>query len=460
MSNVNASADSVVITNHMQTTQRTHGKNMAYTGYVLFVLTLAYTFSFIDRQILSLLVEPMKLDLQISDTKMSLLQGLSFAIFYTVMGLPLGRMADKYSRRGVISGGIALWSIMTAICGTVSSYSHLFLARMGVGVGEAALSPAAYSLIADTVDKKHLAKAISVYSMGIYLGGGLALIVGGMVIKWADGIGNFVLPFVGEIYSWQLVFLCVGLPGLLLAPLMFSIKEPRTHNKASAQTSAPLHEVIQYFKNNRKTILFHNFGIACASLAGYGTLAWAPTFLIRNHGLSGPEAGLYFGIIVLVFGAGGVMSGGWIADKWYQSGCTDAKIRVGFLAALFGVIPAMLYPLLGDLTLVLIFMSMSTFFTNFMMGVGPAAIQEVVPNNMRGQFSAFYLFIVNLIGLGLGPTAVALSTDYIFGMSSAINYSLAFVPTGALMLCALSLWCGLSPYRKSLAELKNSDTLS
>ncbi len=439
-------------------------KKLLYTSYVIAVLMLAYTFSFIDRQILSLLVEPMKKDLQINDTQMSLLQGLSFAIFYTIMGLPLGRMADSHSRRGLIAWGVGLWSCMTAFCGMVSNYWHLFLARMGVGVGEAALSPAAYSLIADTVDKRHLGTAISIYSMGIYLGAGLALIVGGLVIQWANGVGNIVLPLIGEVFAWQLVFLCVGLPGLLLVPLMFTIKEPPRKRMASqlqlAQQpqQAPLSAVVQYFKNHRKTILCHNLGIAFASLAGYGTLAWAPTFLIRNHDLTGGQTGLYFGIIVLIFGGGGVISGGWMADRWGRKGCQDAKMRVACIGALCGAVPALLYPLMGSLSLVLVLLCMATFFNNFMLGVGPAAIQEVVPSNMRGQFSALYLFIVNLIGLGLGPTAVALCTDYLFADSSRINYSLALVPTTALLCSATLSYLCLRHFRDSVNALQASET--
>ncbi|MFL0797326.1 MAG: MFS transporter [Cellvibrionaceae bacterium] len=429
-------------------------KKLIYTCYVIFVLMIVYTFSFIDRQILSLLVEPMKSDLGISDTKMSLLQGLSFAIFYTAMGLPLGRIADSYSRRGLIAAGITVWSFMTAVCGAVSNYFYLFLARMGVGVGEAALSPAAYSLITDTVDKKHLAKAISVYSMGIYLGGGLALIVGGLVISWANSIDNITLPIVGEVFTWQVVFLAVGLPGLLLVPLIFTIREPRRKLKVSGSYDVvPFKNVIQYFKNNQKAVLLHNFGFALAALAGYGALAWVPTFLIRSHGLSGAETGLYYGLIVLIFGSGGVLSGGWLADRWYQYGCIDAKLRVGCIAAILGSIPTFVFPLVENLTHVLILLSLSTYLLNFMMGIGPAAIQELVPSNMRGQFSAFYLFIVNLVGLGIGPTAVALSTDYIFGNSDDINYSLSLVITLALLICSILLWLGLKPYRESVERL-------
>ncbi|GHE82466.1 spinster family MFS transporter [Thalassotalea profundi] len=427
-------------------------KKNLYAIYLITILLLAYTFSFIDRQIISLLVEPMKRDLDITDTEMSLLQGLSFALFYTIMGLPLGRLADSNSRRGLIAGSIFIWSFMTIACGLAKNYWHLFFARMGVGVGEAGLSPAAYSLIADSVEKKHLAKAIGVYTMGIYLGGGMALIVGGMVIEWAAEFSTINLPIVGEVYPWQAVFIAVGLPGILLVPLLFTLKEPK---RSVVQTKAvPVSEVVNYFKNNKKTIMFHNFGAALASVAGYGTLAWAPSYLIRVHEMTGGEVGLAFGLIVLFCGAGGVIVGGTFADRLFKKGQMDAKLRVAMWSLIIGIIPTLIYPILSDLTLVLIFLAISTFFANFMMGLGPAAIQEVVPSSMRGQFSALYLFIVNLIGLGLGPTLVALSTDYVFGSPEFVGYSLLFVTSLAMAGSALCLGKCLPHYRKTMNSLE------
>lgn len=426
-----------------------------YSWYVIILLMLAYTVSFIDRQILSLLVEPMKKDLGISDTAMSLLQGLSFALFYTFLGLPIGRLADSHSRRGIIAAGIAVWSAMTALCGMVNNYLHLFLARMGVGVGEAALSPAAYSLITDTVDRRKLGTAISVYSMGIYLGGGLALILGGAIVQWAQSQPALSVPILGEIRAWQVVFLGVGIPGLLLAPLMYTIKEPaRTLSKGAKGVGAPISEVSNYLKQNKGTILFHNFGVAFSALAGYAGMAWAPSYLIRTHGLSFQETGLYFGLIVLIFGAGGVFSGGFFADRWGLSGRHDAKLRIAMIGAFCGVLPGIIYPLVGNVWVALSFLALSTFMGNAMMGIAPAAIQEVVPANMRAQFSALYLFIVNLIGLGLGPTAVALVTDFVFGDAEKVNYSLAIVGPGAGILSGLCLFFCLPRFRTSLARLK------
>ena len=197
-----------------------------YAWYVVGVLTLAYVLSFIDRQILSLMVEPIRRDLGISDKQMSLLMGASFAVFYTFFGIPLGRLADTRSRRGIIAVGIAFWSVMTTGCGLVNKFWQLALLRMGLGVGEASLSPSAYSLIFDYFRPAQRSTAISVYSMGIYIGSGLAFILGGLVIRSTSGQEHFILPLLGAMRSWQIVFFVVGLPGFLMSLLLLTIREP------------------------------------------------------------------------------------------------------------------------------------------------------------------------------------------------------------------------------------------
>ena len=198
-----------------------------YSWYVVGILMLAYTNSFIDRQILSLLIEPIQRDLEINDTQISLLAGLAFAIFYTVMGVPIARLADQKNRRTIILWGISIWSILTATCGLAKNFWHLFFSRMGVGVGEATLSPAAMSMISDYFPVTKIARAISIYSMGVYFGAGLALIIGGLVVKLVSETENIVIPFIGEVFSWQITFFYVGLMGLPIFLLLLTIKEPR-----------------------------------------------------------------------------------------------------------------------------------------------------------------------------------------------------------------------------------------
>ncbi len=427
---------------------------LGYAWYVVAVLMVAYVFSFIDRQILNLLVGPIRADLDISDTQMSLLMGFSFALFYTICGIPLGRLADSKSRRTIIAVGILFWSIMTAACGTARHYWQFFLYRMGVGVGEATLSPSAYSLIADYFPKESRATAISVYSMGIYIGSGLAFLLGGLVIKFAQGQGEVVLPLVGSTRPWQMIFFILGIAGVLFTVVMYTVREPARQGLSGATAGVPFKTVLAYIKQNRKAVLCHNFGFALMAFTAYGAAAWIPTFFIRHHGWTAAEIGVAYGTVIMIFGTFGIVAGGRLSDWMARRGHEDANMRVGLLAAICGIPSGIAFPLVPDANLSMAMVAVSTVFLSMPFGVAPAAVQEMMPNDMRGQASALYLFIVNLIGLGVGPTAVALATDYLFKSDAAIGYSLLLVgslaQTGALIL----LWASLAPYRQSLANLR------
>lgn len=205
----------------------------------LAVLMLAYTVSFVDRTILSLLIPPIQRDLGISDTQVSLLAGFAFAIFYTLMGIPLGRIADRYNRRNLIAVGITVWCLMTAACGLARTYWELFLARVGVGIGEAALSPAAYSMISDLFPRDQLGRAIAIYSIGLPIGSGVALLIGALVVGMVANVPPITLPLVGTLYAWQLTFLLVGLPGLIVALLVLALREPQRRDQVVGQPLAP-----------------------------------------------------------------------------------------------------------------------------------------------------------------------------------------------------------------------------
>ncbi|WP_324711322.1 spinster family MFS transporter [Pseudomonas citronellolis] len=418
------------------------------------ILMVAYVLSFIDRQILNLLVGPIRRDLAISDTQMSLLMGLSFALFYTLCGIPLGRMADSRSRRGLITVGVLIWSAMTAACGLARQYWQFLLFRVGVGVGEAALSPAAYSLIADSFPAQRRATAISVYSMGIYLGSGLAFLLGGLVIKFASAQGDVHLPLLGEVRPWQLIFLILGAAGVLFTLLMLAVKEPQRHG-VGAGVEVPMREVGAYLRANRKTVICHNFGFACISFASYGSGAWVPTFFVRTYGWDAGHVGVVYGSIVAVFGCLGIVFGGRLADRWAKRGRTDANMRVGLLAACLALPLSVTFPLLDDANLVALLMAPTVFCLSMPFGVAPAAIQEIMPNSMRGQASAIYLFVVTLFGLGVGPTAVALVTDFVFHDDMALRYSLLIVTSLALLGGVVLLGMGLKPYRQSREHLQN-----
>ncbi len=408
----------------------------------------------LEGQSYQALKDQVRRDLAISDTEMSLLMGLSFALFYTLCGIPLGRMADNRSRRGLILFGVLVWSAMTAACGLARSYWQFLTFRVGVGVGEAALSPAAYSLIADSFPRERRATAISVYSMGIYLGSGLAFLLGGLVIKFASAQGDVHLPLFGEVRPWQLIFLILGAAGVLFCLLLLAIREPARRG-VGAGVAVPLGEVGAYLRANRKTVLCHNFGFACLSFAGYGSGAWVPTFFVRTHGWDAGHVGVVYGSIVAVFGCLGIVFGGRLADYWAKRGRSDANMRVGLLAA-WAVIPfTLVYPLLDNANWAAALMAPTVFFLSMPFGVAPAAIQEIMPNSMRGQASAIYLFVVTLFGLGVGPTAVALVTDFVFADDMALRYSLLLVTLAAVLGAVVLLGIGLKPYRASLEHLKD-----
>lgn len=417
------------------------------------ILMLAYVLSFIDRQILNLLVGPIRRDLVISDTQMSLLMGLSFALFYTVCGIPLGRLADTKSRRGLIAIGVLFWSAMTAACGMARLYWQFLLCRIGVGVGEAALSPAAYSLIADSFPAERRATAISVYSMGVYLGSGLAFLLGGLVIKFASAQGDVLLPVLGEVRPWQLIFLILGAAGVLFSLLLLAVREP-TRRGVGAGVAVPLAEVGRYLRANRRTVLYHNFGFAGLAFAGYGSAAWIPTFFIRTYGWDAGHVGVVYGSIVAVFGCLGIVFGGRLADWMAKRGRTDANMRVGLYAAMAALPCVASFPLMDNALWAAALMAPTVFCLSMPFGVAPAAIQEIMPSAMRGQASAIYLFVITLIGLGIGPTAVALVTDYLFADDQALRYSLLIVSTLAVSSSLFLLAKGLQPYRESVLHLQ------
>ncbi|MFN3233534.1 MAG: spinster family MFS transporter [Alphaproteobacteria bacterium] len=432
----------------------------ARAWYLIGVLVLAYTFSFIDRQILGLLVTPIKRDLGISDFEVGLLGGLAFALFYTFLGLPIGRLADRANRRNIIVAGIVVWSLMTAACGLAKNFWTLFLARMGVGVGEAALSPPAYSLIADTFPPDKLARALSVYSMGIFIGSALAYIVGAGVVQAVDTAPPVTIPVFGEIHAWQLTFFIVGLPGILVALLMLTVREPARRGVLKTKRadgtegidSLPLRDVLAFVRKNGKTYGAHFVSFALLAVFGYGTALWIPEFIRRSYGWEIYDAGYAYGFIILIFGIGGVFFGGWFCDWMRARGRTDANMRGTMMAAVALAPCAILFPLAGSVEIALVVLAGAVFFGAMPTGAAAAALQAVTPNQMRAQVSALYLFTVNLIGMGVGPGLVGFFTDFVFGDTNQLYLSLVLTAAITIPPAALLLAWGLKHYRKSLAE--------
>ena len=420
----------------------------AYAWYVVAVLLLAYTLSFIDRMILSLLVGPIRADLGISDTQMSLLMGFAFAVFYSALGIPLGWLADRRGRRSLIVAGIAAWSLMTAACALARSYAGLFLVRIGVGVGEATLSPAAYSLLGDYFPREKLGRAMAVYSIGVPLGSGIALMAGSLVVKAVTEGAPVTLPLLGALAPWRLAFIWIGLPGLLVAALVaLTVREPRRLGDAA---QAARGEFTAFLRAHPAALAAHFGGMSLIALVMYGAMAWIPQFLHRTYGMPVPQAGFWFGIATAGCGACGLLIGGAMADGLYRRGYKDAHLRVIRLNAVI-LLPLFVGMALAPtapvaLALMIVGMLAGTIHG----GVAGAALQLIAPNRLRARVVALYFLVANLVGLGLGPTAIALVADGVFHDDAALRYGLAIVTAVALPLSAIILTLGLKPFARAV----------
>jgi len=420
------------------------GHSGTYRAWVLFILVVVYTFNFIDRQIVGILAVPIKEDLGLNDTQLSLLGGLAFALFYTLLGIPIAWLADRKSRTWIMTAALAIWSAMTAVCGLAQNFLQLFLARLGVGVGEAGGVAPAYSLIADYFPPNQRARALSIYSFGIPIGSALGIILGGVLTSWL---------------GWRTAFIIVGLVGLAIAPIFrLTVREPK-RGQYDAKTAniepAPISEVIQKI-SKKSSFWFMAIGAASSSMMGYGLIFWLPSFFVRSFGTALPEffswlpdflipadagpllyASYFYGTVLLFGGLIGIWLGGVLADR-YGEKKKSAYALVPAMAFL-GTIP---FFIIGVLT-----SSLSVAFVAFLMinalglvWLGPviSAFQHLVSPNMRATASAIFLFINNLIGIGLGNLAIGALSDRLAAefaeeslryaiLSGAIFYVLAAV---------------------------------
>ena len=438
-----------------QTDANSTGHSLAYSWYIVVLCMVAYIFSFIDRQIIALLVQPIRADLQISDTGFSLLQGLAFSIFYALMGLPIARLADTKSRPLIIAVGIFIWSIATAVCGTARNFWQLFVARMGVGVGEAALSPAAYSMIADSFPRSRLGLALGIYSIGSFIGAGLAFLIGGAAIEWVSQVGEISLPVVGIVKPWQMSFFIVGIPGVLIAALFFlTVRDPgRKGTTTAGYAGYTITQVLAYIRRHKTTFASHYLGFGLLALPLFALLSWAPAFFIRNYGLSPKEVGVYVGSIVLVSNTTGVLASGWLIDFFTRKGHTDAPLRSGIVGGLGLLVPVVLFSSVGDMPVTILLFGLGMFFASFPMATSAAALQTMAPNQMRAQVTALFFVFMNLLGITGGATLVALCTDYVFRNDVAVGYSMSIIASASGLIGALLLLFGLKYFRATVAEM-------
>lgn len=426
-----------------------------YPWYVTGVLMVAYILSFLDRQILYLMVEPIKQDLHITDFQFALLTGGAFGIFYTLMGLPIGWMADRYNRKKLIAVGIAAWSVMTALCGFAQSYVHLFLARIGVGVGEATLSPSAYSMLSDSFDRQRLPRAMSVYTFGIFIGAGLAMIIGGEVIGAVQRTPDLVLPIIGPMRSWHMVFIVVGLPGLLVALWVSTLKEPARTGLARPLASKgrfPFSEVWAFIAARPLMSVSLFLGSAFYSVLAYSD-SWYPELFIRIWGWDVEHSGRVNGASSLIAGPLGLIFAGWYSSRLLAQGRVDACLRLTAFGALGITLPAVLMPLMPNATAMALMLFPFKFFIGFTPVLIPSAIQMVAPNHLRAQLGAVFLFTVGIIGVSLGPILPAFLSDFVFSGDRALPHALATAAAVIGPVTFILLWIGLKQYRERYDEM-------
>jgi MFS transporter, Spinster family, sphingosine-1-phosphate transporter len=427
----------------------------AGSWYALGFLTLSYSLAYIDRQLLNLLVDPIKHALLISDTQLSLIQGIAFVSAYLLAAPLFGRLVDVTNRRNILVAGICMWSVFTALCGRADTYFDLFVARLGVGASEACVFPVACSMIADLFSARRAARAVSIFMLGPLLGGGFSLLAGGLVIAIAKNVRT-QFPVLASLATWQLAFVLIGLPGLLVAAvLLLTFGEPARSQSLKSEVGDR-----HYTVGESASFLWQRRGfygriylaLGMLAIVVLGMPAWFPSFLIRVHGVAPAVVGLRFGVLVITFGAAGVLAGPWAARILEKRGYADAGIRTAGYSMIAMLLFCAAIPFAPGAVGALAASAGAVFFFSLPTGVMAAAMQLAAPSRMRGAVGALYTFCGQLIGFGLGPTAIALVTDKLFHDPKMIGYSIAIVCVIASALAAWLMFSALPHYRKILAD--------
>jgi len=425
--------------------------------YAVAVLLVAYIFSIMDRQILTLLVGPIQKALGVNDTLIGLLHGFTFAAFYGVMGLPIARLIDRGNRRVIIAIGIAVWSLATAASGLANDYWHLLAARMAVAVGEAVLIPGTVSLVADLFPPDKRGRAMGIFGAAGPVGSGVGLFAGGLILG-AYTLSQPVLPFVGAIEPWQATFIAVGLPGVVVAAFMLAVPEPRAAKKGRAGgegvapkvVNVPVAQVRSFIVCNGRSFSAFIVGAGVYYMSVYGFAGWAPTYFVRHFGWTYQEIGKLFGLLMLIAGPAGTLFASWLGERWIRRGVAHGYLRVAMLGV-GGITASGCAMVLAPTAMpAAIFLGFAAFFAMFLFGVGPAIVAQITPAPMRGQVAALFSGAVNLLGAGLGPVAIGLITDYALGDRNAIGTSMLIVFLGAGLVAFLLLRSGIRSYDGSM----------
>ena len=423
-----------------------------YAWSVVAVLVVACMISYIDRQVIAIVAQPMKADLGLSDTALSLLYS-GFAVFYAIAGLPLARIADTYNRKWLITVGVFVWSVMTVACGLTRTYALVFLARIGVGVGEAVLSPATNSMVGDLFPREKIPLALSVFQTGAIMGSAIAFIIGGAALGLMNDLAQQDLPVFDDLRSWQLTFVAVGLPGFLVVLLILMIREPVRRTLSGVVSvrnkGVPISEILAFYRRNWQTLTLHHIGFLAFSLAGFAFVFWTVPFFTRVHGYNAASASQIFGWIFLFFGPAGVIWAGMQATWFTKRGRRDANILAGLLGGVLMIPAVIVIQLMPNATWAFVLYAPALFFVNSPFGLAYGALPVITPPPMRAQVAAFYMLVVSG-GMAFGPVIAGIFNDHIFTGDNGVRYSLIALTSMCGVVGTICLWLCRKHYAKSL----------
>jgi len=414
-----------------------------YAVLVIAILMIVTMLGQLDRNLPSLLVAPMRKAFDITDTQFSLFGGASFSLFYALFGPLFGGLVDRKHRPMLLIGGVLGWSLMTGLTAFTTSYWQILICRAGVGIGEAVLAPACYSLIADYVEPRRRGRAIAVYVIAIMAGGGASLIVGGMLVQALSG----ATAFFGGMEPWRIVFLVVALPGPIAALLLLLVREvPRQEQGHAVAGAEDKREFRAYLSLNRATFGYLIAGQVALGLINNSIFPWMPSFFERSHGVEPHAAGLVLGMMMIGAGTVGLLIGGWLSDHWANSEARGARLRPMFVAAAVQIPALLLFPLVPSLVLSYAALGMLFLGTSITLAATPSMYQAVTPNRMRGRVVTLSLLASGLIGWTLGPSATAFITDYVFRDDAALGYAILCVSVPSGLLFLFCSWRAFAPF--------------
>lgn len=405
----------------------------AWRAVVTFAI--AAIVSYTDRLILNLLVDPIRADLGISDTQVSLLQGAAFAVLYACAGLPLGRIADRLPRRNVIVAGVVIWSLATVACGLAQSFPTLFIARIWVGIGEAALAPAAISMIADLFPPARRGFAIGVFLTGMVVGGGAAVSIGGALLSVIQDGAVAGLPLVGALAPWRAVLVLVGFAGIPVAVAVATLAEPA---RGASEATLSMRAALGRLGRNWRVLLPIYVACALLSIGDYGFIGWAPSLLSRRYGWTPMETGAAIGVVLMITGAAGALLGGAFADRLQKSHGITGRLLLAFGVAAVGIVSVLLL-LLDSSSATMLATALWSLSGTAAGAIAITALQDLVPDEARGLGTSLVAFGNTIVGLGLGPTLVALATERIYGDPRALHVAITTAVLPATIIACLLL---------------------